>query len=288
MSLTEHPSNGSQTGPGDWHARHAAEDVTLRGSAHIQHGFFEIVGTGDEFDLRPREHRTEPVPEEQQRVSVQVYDTRNILKLLMETNRLEQKAYSEFISRVTAAARAGCAADVVDPGLAMVALGQIREDILRRFGGRVVYRYLALLAGWAAAFALVAGAFAVIVPLKFPDSGLAPYGWVIAGAMVGAWLFAAARRREITFDDIKEFVDFGLEPAIRAFYVMVLAVVVAMMLKFKLIDLGVGEVDFREFTTSTSTALLLGFFAGIAERTLSLQIASRTQKGKSGAPSAST
>ena len=265
-------------------APHHASRIADAGppGAYVEHGQFEFAKLGEDFDLRPREHRTMPISEDQRKISQEVYEARNVLKLLEENKRLQKKAYHEFIERVIEAGRAGCAADVVDPVLAKEALAQIRAEILRRVRVQVVYRYIAYLAGWAAGVATIAAAFIYIVKFILLRPDLENYGWVIIGAMVGAWLFAAVRRHEVAFDDIGDFVNSGVEPAARVLYVGVLAIAVAVMLQFKLIDLGIADINFADFTTSVEKALILGFVAGIAERTLSLQVTGRVLKGTSG------
>jgi hypothetical protein len=242
-------------------------------------GAFEFVDNikTDQFNLRPLNNRAGPIPEDQRKISTEVYGARNILKLLKEQDAFakDPMAYDEFIARVVQAAEVGCVGSNVDTSLAASALEQIRADIVRRKGRPVTYQYLYLLALCALGGAVVGELINLVARYFLP--GLTGYGWVIIGSMVGAWL-SAAMRREISFDSIPDFLDYGYEPYIRMLFVGVLAAVFALFLNLQVLSVTLGSADLVQFTENIGVALLLGLIAGISEKALSVQVIERARK----------
>ncbi|HET7877057.1 MAG TPA: hypothetical protein VFN71_16155 [Methylomirabilota bacterium] len=230
----------------------------------------------DNFNLRPLD-LPDPIPEDQRKLSHDVYEARNILKLLKEQRAFQHDAaaYNEFINRVLQAATVGCVARHVDTRLAAEALEQIRADVVRRKGRTITYRYLSALAGWALAGVAV-GLLLVFAERFFP--GLTGYGWVIMGSMGGAWISVAVTRRDISFEGTQDFLDFRYEPFIRVLFVGCLTSVLALFLQLKILSLAIGGVDLAAFPDHIGWALVLGVIAGIGEKALSVQVIERARK----------
>jgi len=248
-------------------------------------GAFEMIDPnhgGDDFNLRPLS--ITDIPEEQRRIQHEVYEARNILKLLREQNVFREDAsYSEFISRVKQAARVGCVGQHVDTRMASDALEQIRSDIVMRKGRAIAYRYL--FGSAKTALAGMAVAALVVLAAKYFLPGLKGYGWVLMGAMAGAWISSAATGREISFAGIREFLDYGHALLIRMLFVGALASVLALFLQLGLISLKIGTVDLAGFSKELTVALALGVIAGFSEKTLSVQVIDRARRVLStGAP----
>jgi len=147
---------------------------------------------------------------------------------------------------------------------------------LRRIGRPVIYRYLLYFAAWAAGGMAVAGLFLVLAKCVRPD--LMPFGWIVVGAMAGAWFFTAARRREVSFEGVQDFLDVRYEPFIRLVFVGLLAVLAALLLKLDVLSLTIGSANLSKFATDPTLAFVLGLIAGIGERTLSVQVVERVRK----------
>jgi hypothetical protein len=245
----------------------------------------EEGGPKDAFNLRPAPCVTQ-IPEDQRKLSHEIYEVRHTLKLLKEKGAFKQgdppdPVYQEFITRIRQAAQVGCTDPQVHTALAVEALKQIRADIVRRKGRLIIYRYLLVLAGWALAGIVIGAAFsgvAFILAALDSEPALSGYGWVIIGSMAGAWISVAAGRREISFDDIQHYVDFRWEPLIRMLFVGLLASTFALLLELKVFAFSIGEVDFAEFDEHVGRALVLGLFAGIGERALSLKLIERARE----------
>ena len=254
-------------------------------------GAFEIVSDlqDEEFDLRPAPNHRHPIPTDQVKLSQQVYETKNILKLLQENDWFGPSpptggAYREFINRVKETAKVGCIGAAVETDLAIDAIEQIRADILRRVGRRLAFRYLAYLALWGLGGALiglvVAGlGHAATEPLY---KTLGHYGWVIVGAMAGAWFGVAVRRWGIVFAEIPDYLNVTTEPIIRLLFVAVVAALLALFLDLQILNIKLGSVDLAGFAGApgrrVQIALLLGFIAGMSERAVSKQLINQVEK----------
>lgn len=232
-------------------------------------------GDEDNFNLRPIV--PEPLPDDQERISLAVYQTTNILKLLRANGAFANNdaAYHEFVTRIIQAARVGCTDAQVHPPLATAALEQIRTDIFRRKGIRIVYGYLMILAWWAFVGIVVGGVMVLLA--KFYEPALAGYGWVIIGSMIGAWISVAVSRREVSFDGIQDYIERRAEPFIRMLFVAVFASIFALFLQLKILSLAIGDVDLGSFAGSLGLALVLGVVLGIGEKALSVQLIDRAQ-----------
>jgi hypothetical protein len=253
----------------------------------------------DKFNLRPLPNRKFPIAEDQRKISQEVYEIRNVLKLLDEHESrpfpkvIKPDVYNEFITRALQAGRVGCVATYVHPILAAGALEQIRADIVRRVGVSLIYSYLAALAVWAVIGLLLGIAVSDVIgrigaalghgAVWLPING---YKWLLLGAMAGAWFSVAARRQEVGFDSIPLYLHRVIEPVIRVLFVAVVAAAFALFLHLHFLTINIGNIDFAHFETSISVALFVGFVAGISERALSARLIGEARKAFPGAKSA--
>ena len=159
---------------------------------------------------------------------------------------------------------------------------------MRRKGRRIINQYLFSL-GVFALFGIAIGAALYVVARYVVPTPLSPppsfntifggYGCIIGGAMVGAWLSVAAGRREVSFDGIPDFLNYGYEPAIRMGFVAVLASVLGLFVQLKILSLSLGNNNLANFILPNQEALAIGIgvIAGIGERALSVQLIERAQ-----------
>lgn len=247
-------------------------------------GAFEIQAQNDHdenFDLRP--NIADPLPDEQVKISQEVYQAINVLKLLKAKSvfKNDDPTYQEFVTRIIQAARVGCTNPDVHPALAAAALKDIRADILSRKGGYVVYRYLRTLA-LVGLIGVVVGAVLVWAANSQVTNGqvaaLTGYGWVVIGSMIGAWISVAVTRgRDVPFDDLQDYVERGVEPCIRMLFVGLFACIFALFLQKKILSLSIGEINFSDFATNVGLALALGVILGVGEKTLSVRLIDRAK-----------
>jgi hypothetical protein len=227
----------------------------------------------------------EPVPDDQARLQVAIYETRGILKLLREQGMLGKveedpkrpEIAAEFSKRIEQVAKAGLVGQVAQVALATLALQSIRSELLARKGRKVIYLYLSRLAkaaatGVAFGFAMELAVGCVVEP------GMRGYGNVLMGAMVGGWLSAAANRRDVTLDQLPDFLASPAEPWIRMGFVGLLAWAAAAFVQKEILEISVGGADFATFPNSPKLAFCLGLVAGIGERALSIRLLNRVSR----------
>jgi hypothetical protein len=154
-------------------------------------------------------------------------------------------------------------------------LKQIRADIVRRVGTPLAYQYLRILAGWALVGVVLGGIVVIIGGKALPP--IVGYAWVVMGAMVGAWFSVAASRRQIAFETIPGYLGVAWEPFVQMLFVGILAGAFALFLDFSVLSIKIGNLDLADFNKSVGVAILVGFIAGIGERTLSVQLLERAQ-----------
>ncbi len=156
--------------------------------------------------------------------------------------------------------------------LATLALEQLRAEVLARKGRKVIYLYLTRLAACASG-----GAVLGLLLYALALHGQVPpgFGLVLAGSMAGAWLSAASNRRDVTFDELPDYLGSWREPVVRVAFVAVLATVVALFVRSKLVNVQLGEVNFVRFQEDGWAALVLGVIAGVGERALSVKLLQR-------------
>jgi hypothetical protein len=229
----------------------------------------------ENFNLRPIV--PDPLPDDQEKISHEVYRAINILKLLRARGvfRNDDAAYAEFVTRIIQVARVGCVDDQVHPALATTALEQIRTDIVRRKGATIIFGFLQILA-WCALGGAAIGAAIEGLARTYATS-LTGYGLVIIGSMVGAWVSVAASRGEISFDGLQDFVERRHEPFIRMLFVAAIASIFALFLQLKILSLSIGTADLATFASSVSLALVLGLVSGVGEKALSVRVLDRTR-----------
>ena len=134
----------------------------------------------------------------------------------------------------------------------------------------------------------VLGFFIAYIGISYTSFSYAPvfkgYGFVLIGAMAGAWFSVAASRWQIAFDTITDYPDVKLEPVIRMLFVALVAAGFALFLHLDIVTIKISNVDLKIFTSSISVALLVGFIAGISQQALSVQLIDRVQKVLNPAP----
>lgn len=249
-----------------------------------QSGAFEILpvpGNDEEFNLKPKD-RPEPIPEEQSEIANGIYETWGVLKLLREqrvfSSKSDQQVFEEFRERLIEVAEVGLKANHVKTRTAAKALEQIRQGVILRKGVAIKLTYLLQLAIWS-----LYGIFAGLILVFFAGTGnipatLAGYGWVLIGAMVGAWMSVASTRSTLAFHEIAEYLSSTREPIVRLLFVGFLAMTLALLITYGVITLDMGKASLADFHDKRGVAVLIGLIAGIGEKAVSLRIIERVQK----------
>lgn len=235
----------------------------------------------EEFNIKPKD-RPAPIPEEQSEIAHGIYETWGVLKLLREQGVFsgdnDQEVFREFRDRLVQVAQVGLAANNVKTRTAAKALEQIRQGIILRKGVAIKLRYLLQLAIWSL-YGILAGLILIVLSgTGTIPATLAGYGWVLIGAMVGAWMSVASTRRALAFHEIAEYLSSTREPIVRLLFVGFLAMTLALMITYGVITLDMGKASLADFHDKRGVAVLIGLIAGIGEKAVSLRIIERVQK----------
>lgn len=223
----------------------------------------------------------QPIPDDQREIELSIYETIGIMKLLREQRVFGpmDKSYREFMERLSGVARVGLAAKHVKTRLAAKALEQIRAEIGLRKGAAIKLSYLFRLACWGVG-GIAAGGLVVLAASVWPEvfSPVYSYGWLIMGAMVGAWMSIAATRQTVEFDELPNLLGSHFEQFARMLFVALLASAVGLMLELDILTLEVAGINLNEFARDPRVALFLGLVAGIGEKALSARLIDRANE----------
>ena len=228
-----------------------------------------------EFNMEPDPTFSGSVPDDQRDLQHDIYGVIGILKQLHEQDAFDAQktAYDDFRRRLRQVADVGLEGANVKTRLASSAVEQIAGEVVTRVGKKVQIRYLARLL----LFVFVGVGAGLVIQVFFKG-----YGAVLAASMVGAWISVAAFRREVVLADLAQFMDSKYEPAVRLFFVGLVACAVALFVKTRLLSIVLGDLKLAEFTSDPEVAVVLGLVAGISEKKISVQL---IQKARHAIPS---
>lgn len=231
-----------------------------------------------EFNIEPRDDFAGPIPEEQREIAHGIYEAWAVLKALKDQKVFsgDEKTFSAFRRQLLEAARAGLEVQHARTRLAARALEQIRDEIALRKGVIIKLNYLGRLAFWGLIGILAIAAAPYFVPPAL--TGFVKYSWVIIGAIVGAWMSVAVNRQEVAFEEMPTFLHSRFEPLIRIAFVALLSVTLAILLELEIIVVEMAGTDFATFSDNPSVGLILGIFAGLSERAVSVRVIERAGK----------
>lgn len=233
-------------------------------------GRFVIEDDGTHFNIRP-DDKADPIPDDQRSLHSQIYRTWNIVMLMSARGLIAEgdKEFVEFRQRLLEAAKAGLAETPVRVRAGTDAVSDICADIFERKGRGISDRYLLSLA-WMAA----AGAAGAVV-LAFAGSrsqGLSGYGWVLIGAMPGAWVRAFMRSGAASLAEMPNYLRGYTGAFLQLTFAALVTLALALLLDMKWIKLGVATTDLSDFRTDVRTALLLGVIAGFMAKDVATRL----------------
>lgn len=93
--------------------------------------------------------------------------------------------------------------------------------------------------------------------------------------MAGGWASFASRKVTLTFADLVALEEDRIEPQLRLVFTGTLTVILALVFTTGVADVEVGSFRASALLGSGTVALLLGVFAGLAEKALPSTVMSR-------------
>lgn len=218
-------------------------------------------------------------PQDQRELKNEAERALTIIKALYRKPEDERKL-RECWAKLVALCQVGLVGSSASPAVAMDALRAMETDIVEREAGPIKNQYMRKLGSWAAAF----GGLTFIGYLLCRHSPWILLGefqkyenvlLVWTGAMAGAWASFASRKVTLTFADLVALEEDRLEPQLRLLFTGVLTVILALIFTTGVADIEVGAFKASMLLGSGSIAVLLGAFAGLAEKALPSAVLSR-------------
>lgn len=192
----------------------------------------------------------------------------------------DRRKLNEAVAKLLALCQVGLVGPNASPSVATAALRVFEADILEREAGPVKNQYMRKLGIWALVFA----ASGILLYLMYRHVQFMPFdefrryrnvALVWSGAMAGAWASFASRNVKISFADLAALEEDRIEPQLRLIFTGVLTSILALIFITGVADVQVGAFKASALSTSGSIALLLGAFAGLAEKALPSAVMSR-------------
>lgn len=187
---------------------------------------------------------------------------------------------NEAVAKLVALCQVGMVGPSASPAVAGDALRALEADIVEREAGPIKNHYMRKLGGWASLFGgagLAAYLFCHHLPW-IPLEEFVRYRTIFliwTGAMAGTWVSFATRKVTLTFADLVALEEDRVEPQLRLIFTGVLTVILALIFVTGMADVRVGTFAASSLVRSGTVALLLGAFAGLAEKALPSAVLSR-------------
>lgn len=200
-------------------------------------------------------------------------------KAEIEERRRAQRLLDQYTRKLADIARLGL--EQQHTGLAKLALNELRSEFVAQQAGRIKNTYirsLGVAAGIAAgllllAYVVLAAGWIENVWLNIHKTFLL----AAAGAAIGTWLSFSIRRVQLTFDDLAILEEDLLDPSVRVIFVIALTLTACLLFWTSAMNIEIGNLKTNSmvFQQNGSVAMLIGLFAGVAERALATAISGR-------------
>ncbi len=244
-------------------------------------GFWGVeprTGEDGSPDINFRLLKRDP-PQEQRNLKEAVERALVVVKALYHQPADDQKR-REAVAKLVALSQVGLVGSNASPKVAFDALRALKDEIVEREAGPIKNRYMRKLGKWSTIFGSLSFLFYIMynhVP-SFPFGEISRYRnffLVWTGCMAGAWASFASRKVRLTFSDLVALEEDRIEPQLRLIFTGVLTIILAFVFTTGAADIHIGDFRTSNILNSGSVALLMGAFAGLAEKTLPSTVLSR-------------
>jgi len=224
-------------------------------------------------------------PPEQLALKNEIDRTLDALKLIYRT---DDRNFTEYFEKLLGLAQVGLVGANPAINVATSALEGLKAEIVNREGGRVKNGYMYKLGRWALGFLIVFVVLYLVACSRFVS--VAPVFFVYrdiflvwAGSMAGAWASFASRKVVLGFFDLAVVEDDRVEPPLRLVFTIVMTGFLSLIFITGMTNVIFGTLKASDILHSGPTALLMGGFAGLAEKTLPATVMQNVQSfiGKS-------
>ncbi len=108
------------------------------------------------------------------------------------------------------------------------------------------------------------------------------YALSVIGGSCGLVLIGFLRNREISYDSFDAIYKYGMSPGRYLLLIMVLALVVLVLVAFKVFILGVGNVELSDVTNKPQIGLVIGLLCSISEPLVSGMVINQVKPAEGG------
>jgi hypothetical protein len=186
-----------------------------------------------------------------------------------EEKELARRLLDQYVRKLTGIARVGLQGP--HAALAKLALNELRAEFTAQQAGRIKNTYVRSLGVAAALFtALLLVAYAIV------NNSLGMGWWyqhkafllAAGGASVGTWLSFSIRRVSLSFNDLAILDEDLLDPSVRIVFVIGLTLTACLLFWTGVMNIQIGDLktNAADFANKGSSAMLVGVFLGISER----------------------
>ena len=218
-------------------------------------------------------------PQDQRDLKNAVERALTIIKALYSKPQDRQKL-NEAVAKLTSLSQVGLVGLGASPTVGFDALRVFEADIVEREAGPIKNQYMCKLGLWAIRFGAV-GVIAYFLYTYLPSLPFEKiyqyrnFFLVWTGCMAGAWASFASRNVTLAFNDLVALEEDRIEPQLRLLFTGVLTIILALIFTTGVADIHVGTFQASNILRSGSVALLIGAFAGLAEKALPSAVMAR-------------
>jgi hypothetical protein len=218
-------------------------------------------------------------PEDQRTLKGEAERALTIVKALYRKPDDSSKL-NEAVAKLVSLSQVGLVGANASPAVALDALRALEADIVEREAGPLKNQYMRKLGVWALVFgsASLAG---YLLCEHFPTIPFDEFHrfrkvfLVWTGSMAGAWASFASRKVVLAFADLVALEEDRIEPQLRLLFTGTLTMILALVFATGVADIEVGAFKASMLVQSGTVALMLGAFAGLAEKALPSAVMSR-------------
>lgn len=227
---------------------------------------------------------SQSIPEKHKILYSEVERTKsNIIKIFeRDINSLEK-----YFHMLLSLAQAGLSGENSTPELSLIALENLKNDILIVEGQKFKTKYIQKL-GLNAFFNFILCFIFLQLLIYFNINNYNKLPLIFSGAMIGSWLSFGIRKLEITFEDLVSFEKDLMPCQIRLIFIGIISVIFGMIIDSKLINLSIANTSIDILFLKNETTVLFGILCGILDKNLAINLYQKShsilnisEKGKS-------
>lgn len=191
----------------------------------------------------------------------------NIIKIF-ESNPQNLEKYFKMLLSL---AQAGLAGENSTPQISLIALENLKNDILVIEGFKFKNAYIIKLGENAFINIFISYlVFLVFNILEIPNFN--KYFFIFGGSMIGSWISFGIRKLEITFEDLVNFEKDLMTYQVRLIFVGIISIIFGMIIDNELITFSIGNIGLNTLLLKTETTLLFGILCGILDKNLAINL----------------